>query len=748
MVYARRFVTSTAHVEDLAIANLRAEDNLAIYDELLNSSIDGIVIVDGKGVIERVNPALGNLFGYSQGEMVGQNVSMLMSNDNAALLRGAIDTFVRTNESPLVGQSYETFGKHRNGEVLEIELSISEFIASGKQCFAGFMRDISDRKKAHKREQLALAQIEQAVNAAMDAIIVINETGKIVSFNPAAEEIFGFCRGDAVGQLLSELIIPEKHRSAHEAGLQHYLKTDEGPVLASRIEIEGLHADGRELQIELAIKDIDGPNGKLFIGYARDISERKIAEAELLAAKNTAEVAHRAKASFLAMMSHEIRTPLNGVLGIMSLLNDTNLDGNQKLLLQTAKESGQSLFTIINDILDFSKLEAGKFEIQEHSFNTGKLMDSIINLIKPQVEDKKLQIVLDINNAVPEYILGDAGRIRQILLNLVWNAIKFTEVGRVDVTCDVMRDNDTPHIRFSVKDTGIGISAENLDELFAEFKTLDSGYVSKFGGTGLGLAICRALVVAMNGKIGVESKLGMGSDFWFALPLIEGEKTLSADKFEDAEFDILNNINGKWILVAEDNATNQLVISRFLTQLNCRFDLVGNGKEALDAMQKRDYDLALMDISMPVMDGYEAIRQIRALENKHSLIPVIALTAYASSDDRKMLLSAGMNDVLSKPVFKNDLAKCIQKNLKDANDLLTSSKDNDIVDSQQYFDLEILEQILEDMNISELDTMFQKFHEDMQRYSVNAQEAVDGMTLLLSRKHLMDWQACQASLAH
>ncbi len=717
MIYARRFAKNTAHVEDLAHANLRAEDNLANYDELLNSSVDAIVIVDKEGNIERINSAFEKLFGYSENEIVRQSVARLMSEDHAMKLRAAIEMFLTTNQSELVGQSFESQGIAKDGSVLEIEIAISNFTASGMECFAGFIRDIGERKKAQASEKKALSQFERAVNAAMDAIIIIDESGEVVSFNPAAEEIFGYENSHAIGRKLSELIIPEKYREAHENGMKHYLATGEGPVIANRIEIEGMHASGTEMLLELAIQDMDSNNGKVFIGYARDITEQKKTEEELISAKIDAESASRAKASFLAMMSHEIRTPLNGVLGILSLIKETKLDRDQEKLLNTAKESGQSLLTIINDILDFSKLEAGKFEIQKGSFDATRLIRSVIRLIQPQVEEKGLEIEFHSDENVPQILHGDADRIRQVLLNLAWNAVKFTETGKVKITMEEKEGK----LRFCVIDTGIGIPAENQDKLFAEFTTLDSEYVSRFGGTGLGLAICKALVNAMDGEIGVFSEHGKGSVFWFNLPLEIGE--IEGVVKEDAEVLLPDDLlKGVKILVAEDNATNQLVVSRYLKQLQCEFDLASNGKEAVNALSSKLYDVILMDVSMPEMDGFEATRIIRESDDPEmSGIPIIALTAYASMEDRRKLLAAGMDEVLPKPVFKEDLKRAVS-------DLLNSKlqqSENAVSSEIELINQDILDSIVDGMDAEELERLFAEFRKDIQRYLKSAHEGLD-----------------------
>ena len=328
-----------------------------------------------------------------------------MSDQNAEGLRAAIGGYLATGESHLVGRAYESEALHRDGHAFPIELSIAPFTSAGRQMFGGFIRDISQRRVAENRERLARAQFEDAVTAALDAIIIINEAGEILSFNPAAERIFGFSADEVVGKAMADYIVPSRYRDAHTAGMRGYVETGEGPVINNRIEIQGLKSDGEEMEIELAIKDIEGPSGKVFIDYARDISERKRYEAEIVEAKDRAEVANRAKASFLAMMSHEIRTPLNGVLGIFGLLQGSGLDDEQQRLLKTARNSGRSLMGIINDILDFSKLEAGRMDIERSSFFVDRLVDSVSSLIRSGAQEKGLEIRCNVSDGVPGFCL-------------------------------------------------------------------------------------------------------------------------------------------------------------------------------------------------------------------------------------------------------------------------------------------------------------------------------------------------------
>lgn len=719
---ARQFVASTAHIEDLALANLKAEENILIFEELLKSSVDGVVIVDRNGKIERINPAIEALFDYDANYLIGKNVSLLMSNDNAKLLNQAIQHYLTTDQSHLVGHSFGSVGVKKGGTHFDIELSISEFSASGKVCFAGFIRDASEKTKALANEKRAKTQFENALNAAMDAIIIIDEHGEIINFNPAAEMIFGHKWEDVAGKKLSDVIIPDRYREAHDKGMEHYLKTGDGPVLNNRIEIEGLHANGDELQIELAIREIQGASGKLFIGYARDISERKTFESQLLDAKNSAEVATRAKTSFLAMMSHEIRTPLNGVLGIHGLLKETELDNDQRQLLETASESGQSLLAIINDLLDFSKLEAGKFEIENKPFNIRELVTSVINLIQPHADDKQLKLGYEIDTSIPKFLLGDAARIRQILLNLSWNAIKFTDCGKVKILIE-NQSGDT--VSFSVKDTGIGIPIDKHDDLFAEFSTIDASYSAKFGGTGLGLAICKALVENMDGEIGLLSTLGKGSKFWFNLDL----KT--ADENEMSKYDVRSellqpsSLSGLKVLIAEDNKTNQLVTSRYLEHFGCQFKIANNGLEAVENVMRHDFDLVLMDISMPEMDGFEATAKIRTIKNpQKSSCPIIAFTAYANAEDQEKIIKTGMDGFIPKPFSRQQLAQVIIENLSSKPKAISPLK-NPANDEIKEFNLTVLDTIVEDMNQDAIKNIFKEFKNDVQRYVSSAHESIE-----------------------
>ena len=279
--------------------------------------------------------------------------------------------------------------------------------------------------------------LEVAVTGALDAIIIIDSDGNIIAFNPAAETIFGYERESVIGKNMGDLIVPSQHRAAHKEGMRRYLETGVGPVLNKRLELTALNASGKEFDVELTITVTESEGSQIFIGYLRDITERKLAAAELVQAKERAEIASQAKSSFLAMMSHEIRTPLNGVIGILGMLKDSGLTEEQEKLLKTGRQSSRSLLGLINDILDFSKLEAGKLSLQSVSFSTEELIKSVYSLIGPQAKSKALEVSCNIEPEVPPVLIGDPDRLRQVLLNLAWNAVKFTSAGFVKLNLEL-----------------------------------------------------------------------------------------------------------------------------------------------------------------------------------------------------------------------------------------------------------------------------------------------------------------------
>ena len=731
VIYARRLLMSSAHVDDLAAAAIVAENSLARMRSIIRSTSDGVVIVNADGVIEHTNPALEEMFGYSREELKNQSVAKLMSKNNADLLRADIQQFIHEGKSQLVGQPFESIGVHKNNETIPIELAINKFESSDRLSFAGFIRDISDRKLALAQEKKALAQFEEAVQSALDAIIVIDSKDRIISFNPAAEDIFGYSADEAIGKKMANLIVPEKYRDAHLAGMKHYLDTGEGPVLGNRIEIEGMRKSGEEFELELAVRNIDSPIGSIFIGYARDITARKAAEKELVTAKENAEVANKSKASFLAMMSHEIRTPLSGVLGILDLLKDTQLSPEQKNHLEVANLSGISLMTIINDILDFSKLDAGRLEIEHGSFHVENAISSVTSLVKASAYNKNVELISSVNSDVPEFLTGDRHRINQVLINLVSNAIKFTNAGTVEILVENIGSEKKPNIRFSVKDSGLGIPEDKQDQLFTEFATLDQEYSTKFGGTGLGLAISKALVQAMDGTIAFKSTYGFGSEFWFDLPLIEVRDAEKETLEETTLNTVIQNDEPLKVLVADDNETNQMIISVILKRLGCYTDIVSDGLEAVDAVKNNSYDLIFMDVSMPNMDGLDATREIRNLPPEKSSIKIVALTAYTQEEDKLKVFDAGMDAFLSKPVFRNDVVAVINNVLQTQTVTTDEPKPEAALRTEDILDQETLSQVTDGMEDGDISELFGMFSRDLSRHLNNANGAVKTEDLAL-----------------
>ncbi|MCF6336782.1 MAG: response regulator [Gammaproteobacteria bacterium] len=517
--------------------------------------------------------------------------------------------------------------------------------------------EVAERMEAETALKIIETRQRTILETVADAIITINKKGIIQTFNPAAEKIFGYPATEALGNNIS-ILLPEKEQKKYDSYVMHS-QLHAPRIFNQNRELQGRRKDGSLLPLELNIAPIKREKEQEFVGILRDITERKKSERILQKAMEDAEAARQAKSLFLATMSHEIRTPMNAVLGILGLLKESALNNQQRHLVHTGRESGELLLTIINDILDFSKMEADKLQLEHTCFDLHRLLTNSIELLKLQAERKGLTLELNLEADLPRYAKGDPDRLRQILLNLGNNATKFTRDGQINISASATLINDTTFtLHCIVQDTGIGISPEHQATLFEEFTMADQGYTRTHEGTGLGLAICKRLVSLMRGSINMSSEAGKGSCFFFEVMLeLATEQECGTEQVITKKLQ-LPAANTR-ILLAEDNPANQMVIKNILESSNLRVDIVANGREAVEAIRHLPYDIILMDISMPEMDGITATREIRQLPGKMSKLPIIALTAHSLSGDKERFLAAGMNDYLSKPIDRAAMLHCI-----------------------------------------------------------------------------------------
>ena len=376
-------------------------------------------------------------------------------------------------------------------------------------------------------------------------------------------------------------------------------------------------------------------------------------------------MANAAKSRFLASVSHEIRTPMNGVLGMAKILSATNLTADQRDFVDTISESGVALLELLNDILDLSKIEAGRIDLEKQDFSVAHLLQSVEHFWGHQAAEKNIKLSI-LNRIDPGTILRtDRNRLRQILYNLVGNAIKFTSDGTIEIQAEeVPRKDSLRELRIEISDTGVGLSDKQMDKIFQPFAQADSSITRKFGGTGLGLSICKNLVNLLGGEIGVESALGQGSRFWFTVTAERGDPTAVLPEtatLAEAAAEGSNTGRTAHILVAEDNMINQKVVKWMLAPLSCQIDIVSNGQEAIAAVTRSSYDLVLMDVQMPGMDGVTATKKIRSLSGSMARLPIIALTANTMQGDREIYLAEGMSGYLSKPIDQQELWKIVSR---------------------------------------------------------------------------------------
>jgi PAS domain S-box-containing protein len=518
-----------------------------------------------------------------------------------------------------------------------------------------FRRHATTLAEAHEALAIGEAQYRLLADTATDAIVTVDESGRVLFANPAVERLFGYSAEEVVGEPLS-MLAPERDRPRHEAVFDG-VRAGRYNVSVSAARVAGLRKDGREIALELSCGEGRVGHQRFFTGILRDVSDRQAAEQALIQAREQAIEGSRLKSEFLASMSHEIRTPMNGVTGMLELLLEESLTEQQRKRVTVALGSAQALLTIINDILDLSKIEAGKLDLVPEWTDVRALVDDVVGLLRPLAAEKGLQVESSCAGEVPVRVLADGGRLRQVLLNLAGNAVKFTDEGRVAIGVTVVSaTRERVRLQCSVSDTGIGIPAEQVPLLFEKFTQLEGAAERRSNGTGLGLSICRKLIDLMGGTIQVSSQPSKGSRFWFDLEVPSaGQERSPAPAAPPASADV-SRARGAKVLLVEDNPVNRQFALAVLKSVGAVVTVAVDGSQAVKLASEAEHDVILMDCQMPVMDGYEATRRIRAAG---ITTPVIALTANAMEGDRDRCAAAGMDDYLAKPIRPDTLRAAV-----------------------------------------------------------------------------------------
>ena len=517
------------------------------------------------------------------------------------------------------------------------------------------------------RRGRALRQANERMNTilstSLDGVIVVDAKGDVIEFNPAAEAIFGYTADQARGRAIGDLIVPPHLRAAHRAGMERMQAGGDLHVVGKgRVQLEAMRADGEQFPVELALQSARAGDQEIIIGFVRDISQRVAAQQELISTRDQALAGEKAKAEFLTVMSHEIRTPLNGLLGNLTLLKNTRTTREQARFVENMEISGQILLSHVDSVLDIARFEAGKLSVALQPTDLNDILQEIVDGQSGNAASRGNSISWQWVGEARPCVAADAQRLRQILLNLVGNAIKFTENGRISIEVEVTEPGPAAGVNifeFRIIDTGIGIGPDEVDvifDIFDDFHTSDPSIGRATGGTGLGLGIARRFAEAMGGEIGVESTPGEGSVFWVRLPLQDAEldASVASDQPEVQHAQPLD------VLVVEDNEINREVICNMLRLDGHRVTVAENGQLGVDAAAAHRFDVILMDISMPVMDGPTATRHIRSGGGPSADIPIIAVSANVLPDAVDEFSSAGMTAFVGKPIALDALRKALR----------------------------------------------------------------------------------------
>ncbi|PWW82451.1 hypothetical protein CR164_05515 [Prosthecochloris marina] len=649
---------------------------------------------DSEGRLLSANNAFADLLSIPRKMLVGKTVWEIMPRREALLLKKGFESVSKNKKNITIEEYTPSTGKKRYYRLILFSIPLS---AEKDELFGLLSIDISEQKQSREKLREHKERIEAIFKAVQSGIVLVDaKSHRILDVNPAACKIIGLSHEEIAGKTCCKFICSYEHDSCPFIDM---IPPADNEELMTDSEQQLIQAGGKKLTILKTVKYITIEGQEYLLESFVDISEQKRQQTQLkrmyskLKKLNTnleeeiafanrmaieAETANIAKSEFLANMSHEIRTPLNGITGMVSLLLDTGLTSKQQEYADTLQQSSDILLDIINKVLEYTSLETSRVKASTVVFNLKDLLLRITEIIKLKAQDKKLHFSKRISHDVPERITGDPEYLKQILVNLGNNAVKFTPKGSIYFTAAKVsgRTNRNPLLYFSFQDTGIGITEEMQDSIFKEFTQADSSFTRKYGGIGLGLTISKRLVDLMGGEIGLRSMPEKGSEFWFTIPFSDNEShpLSSTAKFhsglsffsEKTEQSIAHESSAETepvILVVEDNLINQRVVIELLKKMGYSADIANNGAEAIKALELKDYNLIFMDIQMPEMDGLEATRIIRSssLDRVDPCIPIVAMTAHTLQEDRDMCFKAGMNDFISKPLSSETLSAPLQR---------------------------------------------------------------------------------------
>jgi two-component system, sensor histidine kinase len=635
---------------------------------LLSENVSDVIwTMDLNMRVTDVTPSVYQLLGYTVEEIMQMNFEDYANSEDMVRVAEVLKEEIEQDKgSPKKRYRNIEFRQyHKDGSEVWVEVRAS-FLRdeNGRPIgISGVTRDISERRHAEDVLRQNEERYRAVFNSGTDALLVHGITpngmpGVFIEANDVASEKLGYSREELLRLSPLDITAPESLLKLTEQREQ--LMQDR----QAQFEAFMISKAGQKIPFEIAVRLFELDKQPMILVNARDISKRKQAIEELHQAKDQAEAASRSKSEFLANMGHELRTPLNGVIGIASLLADTELDQRQRQYAEIVLRSGRALLVIINDLLDFSKIEAGRLSIEPAPFDLKQAMEDVTHLLSARAVEKGLKLDVFFSPETPRVLVGDAGRIRQVLTNLVDNALKFTKQGSILVTAQCLEKTEQQAtIRLMVQDTGIGIPKGKLGQIFEMFTQVDASTSRPYSGTGLGLAISKQIIELMGGVVQVESRPDSGSKFWFDLSLpIQGEISAESRSTQTANPKAVSKSYDLKVLVVEDNDVSQEVAATILKKLGCRVELAMNGNQAIDMITANSYDLIFMDCQMPGMDGFEATSEIRRRETGSSgRVRIVAMTAHALDEDRERCVRVGMDDYIAKPATMRDFEAVLER---------------------------------------------------------------------------------------